>query len=73
MRSVAKAIQAHGLVIVDRDCRPTDRKKCPAVTFKAEDPRPKNPNPYAGIFGGVSPDKLFANFPWDKLQVLPED
>jgi dienelactone hydrolase len=72
-KTVAKAIQAHGLVIVDRDCRPTDRKKCPAVTFKAEDPRPKNPNPYAGIFGGVSPDKLFANFPWDKLQVLPED
>lgn len=70
---VAKAIQAHGLVIVDRDCRPTDRKKCPAVTFKAEDPRPKNTNPYAGIFGGVAPDKLFDNFPWDKLQVLAED
>jgi hypothetical protein len=70
---VAKAIQAHGLVIVDRDCRPTDRKKCPAVTFKAEDPRPKNPHPYAGIFGGVPPNKLFDNFPWDKLQVLTED
>jgi hypothetical protein len=72
-KMVAKAIQAHGLVIVDRDCRPTDRKKCPAVTFKAEDPRPRNPNPYAGIFGGVSPDHLFENFPWDKLQVLGQD
>ena len=72
-KMVAKAIQAHGLVIVDRDCRPTDGKKCPAVTFKAEDPRPRNPNPYAGIFGGVSPDHLFDNFPWDKLQVLSQD
>jgi dienelactone hydrolase len=69
---VAKAIQAHGLVIVDRDCRPTDGKKCPAVTFKAEDPRPKNPDPYAGIFGNTPRDHLFDNFPWDKLQVLAE-
>jgi dienelactone hydrolase len=72
-KMVAKAIQAHGLVIVDRDCRPSDRKKCPAVTFKAEDPRPRNSNPYPAIFGGVSPDHLFDGFPWDKLQVLAED
>lgn len=72
-KMVAKAIQTHGLVVVDRDCRPTDRKRCPAVTFKAEDPRPRNPNPYAGIFGGVAPNRLFENFPWDRLQVLAED
>jgi dienelactone hydrolase len=71
-KMVAKAIQAHGLVIVDRDCRPTDGKKCPAVTFRAEDPRPKNPDPYAGIFGSTPRDHLFDNFPWDKRQVLAE-
>jgi dienelactone hydrolase len=71
-KMVAKAIQNHGLVVVDRDCRPTDGKKCPAVTFKAEDPRPKNPDPYAAIFGGVAREHLFDNFPWDKLQVLAE-
>jgi dienelactone hydrolase len=70
---VAKAIQAHGLVIVDRDCRPSDRQRCPAVTFKAEDPRPRKPDPYADIFGGVAANHLFDNFPWDQLQVLPED
>jgi dienelactone hydrolase len=72
-KMVAKAIQNHGLVIVDRDCRPTDRKRCPAVTFKAEDPRPKDPSAYAGIFDGVARDRLFDNFPWDKLQVLAQD
>jgi dienelactone hydrolase len=72
-KTVAKAIQAHGLVVVDRDCRPSDRKKCPAVTFKAEDPRPRKPDPYAAIFGGVAPNRLLDNFPWDELQVLTED
>jgi hypothetical protein len=70
---VAKAVQAHGLVIVDRDCRPTDRQRCPAVTFKAEDPRPRDANAYAGIFNGVARNHLFDNFPWDKLQVLTQD
>jgi dienelactone hydrolase len=72
-KMIAKAIQAHGLLIVDRDCRPSDTKRCPAVTFKAEDPRPRQPDPYAAIFGGVSPDHLFDDFPWDKLQVLAQD
>lgn len=71
-KMVAKAIQNHGLVIVDTDCRPTDRSKCPAVTFKAEDPRPRTPDPYTEIFGGTPPNHLFDNFPWDKLQVLAE-
>jgi hypothetical protein len=43
------------------------------VTFKAEDPRPRKPDPYLGIFGGVAPNHLFDNFPWDRLQVLAED
>ena len=73
---VAHAIQTHGLVVVDRDCRPQDAK-CPAVTFAAEDPRPKpdgsHANPYDAIFGGVPAERLFDNFPWDKLQVVSED
>jgi dienelactone hydrolase len=70
---VAKAIQLHGLTVVDRDCTPQD-STCPAVTFKAEDPRPapdpSHVNPYTAIFGGVGENHLFDNFPWDQLQVL---
>jgi hypothetical protein len=43
------------------------------VTFKAEDPRPRTPDPYREIFGGVDRHRLFDNFPWDQLQVLNED
>ena len=70
---VAKAIQAHGAVVVDKDCR-AGQSSCPAVTFKAEDPRPRPGgtvvNPYAAIFGGTLENHLFDNFPWDKMQVL---
>lgn len=75
-RIVAKAIQAHGAVVVDKNCR-AGQSTCPAVTFKAEDPRPRPalgiPNPYDVIFGGVAENHLFDNFPWDQLQVLAED
>jgi hypothetical protein len=75
-KMVAHAIQTYGLIVVDRDCQPTDLT-CPAVTFKAEDPRPlpdaSHVNPYTAIFGGVATNHLFDNFPWDKLQVLPQD
>jgi dienelactone hydrolase len=73
---VARAIQSHGLVVVDRDCSP-DMAKCPSVTFAAEDPRPQpdvsHANPYTAIFGGVPTEHLFDNFPWDQLQVLRQD
>ena len=66
---VAKAIQAHGMVVIDKNCRPSVTT-CPAVTFKAEDPRPQTPNPYDAIFGGIPVNHLFDGFPWDRLQVL---
>jgi dienelactone hydrolase len=72
-KMIAKAIQAHGMVVIDKNCRPSVAS-CPAVTFKAEDPRPRpdaaTVNPYAAIFGGVPENHLFDNFPWDRLQVL---
>jgi hypothetical protein len=71
---VARAIQQHGLVVIDKNCTPDD-SGCPAVTFKAEDPRPApdatHPDPYDAIFGGVPRSHLFDNFPWDRLQLLP--
>ena len=73
---VARAIQRHGLVVIDKNCRPTDTAKCSSVTFKAEDPRPlpdsSHPDPYGPIFGGVERHHLFDNFPWDRLQLLAE-
>jgi hypothetical protein len=68
---VARAIQRHGLIVLDRNCRPSDLG-CPAVTFKAESPRPASPDPYDQIFGGVGRDRLFEHFPWDRLQLLAE-
>jgi hypothetical protein len=73
---IARAIQRHGLLVIDKNCRPTDSKRCSSVTFKAEDPRPlpdaSHPDPYSPIFGGVSRDRLFDNFPWDRLELLAE-
>jgi hypothetical protein len=64
-KTVAKAVQKHGMVLRDRSG---------AVVFYAEEPRPiGGANPYTdpgGIFGGSSPSSLLSRFPWDKLQVL---
>jgi hypothetical protein len=62
-KMVGKAIQRYGMVVVD--------KTSGAIAFKAEDPTPSGTDPYTnGIFGGVAKTSLFANFPWDQLQVL---
>jgi len=72
-KTLAKAIQTYGMVVIDKNCKPTV-PDCPAVTFKTEDPRPRpdaaTPNPYDAIFGGVPENHQFDNFPWDQLQVL---
>jgi hypothetical protein len=73
---VARAIQRYGLFVIDKNCRPSDTKRCSSVTFKAEDPRPLPggaiPDPYAAIFGSVERHHLFDNFPWERLQLLAE-
>jgi hypothetical protein len=75
-KMVARAMQRYGLVVIDKNCRPTDTTRCSSVTFKAEDPRPlpdaSHPDPYDAIFGGVARNHLFDNFPWDRLQLLSE-
>jgi hypothetical protein len=62
-RTLAKAIQRYGLVVRDKGAN---------ACFYAEDPKPSNSDPYAAIFGGLYPnnDDLFADFPWDQLQVV---
>ncbi|MFL5894433.1 MAG: hypothetical protein ACJ76Z_04900 [Thermoleophilaceae bacterium] len=76
-KMVARAIQRYGMVVIDKNCRPTDTARCSSVTFKAEDPRPvpdaSHPDPYNAIFGGVARNHLFDNFPWDRLQLLAEE
>jgi hypothetical protein len=61
---MAKAVQRYGMVL---------RDKSGAVSFYAEDPTPLGGlNPYPALFD-TWPNLLFAEFPWDKLQVLRTD
>jgi hypothetical protein len=61
---MAKAVQRYGMVL---------RDKSGAVSFYAEDPTPLGGlNPYPALFN-TWPNLLFAEFPWDKLQVLRTD
>lgn len=60
-RAIAVAAQRYGIVVRDFS---------PVVTLYAEDPTPTGSNPYAALFGGRSPDKLLARFPWSRLQVV---
>jgi hypothetical protein len=60
-RAIARAVQKYGFVVRDR---------ADAVTFYAQDPQTMASNPYPALFGGLRPDLLLANFPWDKLQAL---
>jgi hypothetical protein len=61
---MAKAVQRYGMVLRDRSG---------AVSFYAEDPTPLGGlNPYPALFN-TWPNLLFAEFPWDKLQVLRTD
>jgi hypothetical protein len=59
--AMARAVQRYGMVIRDSaDC----------VTFFAEDPTTGSSNPYPQLFGGLYPDQVLKNFPWDRLQVV---
>jgi hypothetical protein len=64
VRAMAQAAQRYGIVV---------RDKGGSVAFYAEDPEPTGSDPYggsAGLFGGMSPAQLLAQFPWAHLQAL---
>jgi hypothetical protein len=74
---LARAIQRYGAVVVDRSCAlgqtcfgPEAESKA-AVAFYAEQPPNLSSDPWRAKFGSRFPYGAFANFPWDKLQVLP--
>lgn len=61
---IARAARDYGIVIWDTS---------PSFSFRAENPNSLSENPYGKIFlNGAAYDDL-AEFPWDKLEVLPED
>ncbi len=64
-RMMARAAQRYGIIVDDG---------ASAVSFYAEDPAPLGFNPYfparAGLFGGIYPNHLLQNFPWEHLEVL---
>jgi hypothetical protein len=60
-QALAVAAQRYGIVV---------RDVSGAISFYAQDPRSLGSNPYPALFGGVSPDKLLARFPWDRLQAV---
>jgi hypothetical protein len=64
-------------VVVDRSCAlgqtcfgPEAESKA-AVAFYAEQPPNMSSDPWRAKFGSRFPYGALANFPWDKLQVLP--
>jgi hypothetical protein len=63
--TLARAAQKYGFYVADRSDN---------VAFAAEDPTPTGSNPYwpssKGFFGGVSPNDLLAQFPWDAVQAV---
>jgi hypothetical protein len=62
----AQAVQRYGMVMADAGA---------IVAFRAETPKPGEPDPYAGpsgIFGGLRPDQLLATFPWDRLEAIAD-
>jgi hypothetical protein len=76
-RILARAIQRYGAVVVDRSCAlgqtcfgPEAESKA-AVAFYAEQPPEMSNDPWRQRFGSGFPNGALANFPWDKLQVLP--
>jgi hypothetical protein len=62
-RMMAIAAQRYGIVV---------RDVSGAVTFYGEDPGPTGSDPYPALYGNSYPDKLLANFPWERLQVMAE-
>jgi hypothetical protein len=65
VRMLASAAQRYGIFVTDRSSD---------VSLYAEDPTPTGSNPYwpspDGFFGGLYPNQLLQQFPWDHLQVV---
>ena len=74
---VARAVQRYGAVVVDRSCAVaqvctgSDPDSKAAIAFYGEQPRDPSSDPWRARFGARFPNGALANFPWDKLQVLP--
>jgi hypothetical protein len=74
---VARAVQRYGAVVVDRSCAlgqtcyGPEAESRAAVAFYAEQPPNTSSDPWRAKFGARFPYGALANFPWDKLQVLP--
>jgi hypothetical protein len=63
--AIAIAAQRYGMIVRDKTLH--------ATGFYAEDPTPRQTNPYPRLFGGRSPADLLARFPWEHLHVLRMD
>jgi hypothetical protein len=61
VRNIAQAAQRYGVIVRDRGG---------SVAFFGEDPAPMGSDPYASLFGNVSPDALLRRFPWERLQLV---
>jgi hypothetical protein len=65
MRSIVVAAQRYGMIVTDTGSN---------VALYAEDPAPKQSNPYSrgggGLFGDRYPNQLMAEFPWSHLVVV---
>jgi hypothetical protein len=74
---LARAIQRYGAIVVDRSCAlgqtcfGPDAESKAAVAFYAEQPPSMSNDAWRAKFGARFPYGALANFPWDKLQVLP--
>ena len=61
---IARAAQRYGLVVRDQTHH--------GISLFGEVPtQAPGPRVSAGYFRGKTPGQLLANFPWDRLQVLP--
>jgi hypothetical protein len=65
---IAKAAQTYGFVVWD---------KAGAITLRARNSKSYTqlgqPDPYAALFNGTAAYNILQNFPWDRLQFLPQD
>jgi hypothetical protein len=59
---IARAAQTYGLVVRDTSG---------VVDFYGQDPTPAASNPFRALYEGERPWQLLAQFPWNRLQVVP--
>jgi hypothetical protein len=62
-RMIARAAQRYGFVVRDQTHH--------GISLLGEVPARPSRQPYRRYFRGKTPGQLLANFPWDRLQVLP--